>query len=528
MGKRLTLCTHPCLTPLYFKGIQHDDLKLVHRNFIYQGYAGDMLNRREQLHGERPGKFRISADDAAGVDPRFSDAVGVLVDEAPILEREELLSRQEWQLAWRVATSKRLCKSELLPKFLLYVCEQHLAGNSHEITEQRIGTQIFNRGTDYNPGEDNIVRSYARLLRKRLDEYFEGEGRDEPMRIVIPRGGYVPAFLDGPEVQEPKSYTQASVEETELPITPEVVAAAPEVTVDEDAVSGGSESRWRLSWLLVFLGLLLGLLASAGWLAARSMLEEKEQSPAHAIWAQLFQRNRNTLIVPADSGLGILQNLTGHLVPLEEYANGTYLIDMKSLPGLSIENLNDLRRQRYTSVVDLNITSMLTRLPEFAANPSKIRYARSITTEDLKSSNAILLGSSHTNPWVSLFDKKLNFKLEYTPEINQSFVLNQHPVNAEQKMYFNGTDATANRTYGVIDYMPSLDGVGHVLIIQGLNMAATQAAADTLFNANGINTILQQASSNGSLKSFELLVETSSIGATASGAQIIATRFYPQ
>jgi hypothetical protein len=485
-----------------------------------------MLNRREQLHGEKPGKFRTSADSAEDAGPRFSDSVSVLIDGAPVLDRDELLRGQEWQLAWRVATSKRLCKSELLPKFLLYVCEQHLAGNSHEITEQRIGTQIFNRDTDYNPGEDNIVRSYARLLRKRLDEYFEGEGRDEPMRIVIPRGGYVPTFLAGPDIQEPKGYAQASVEETELPIISEVVAAAPELTSDA-AVFGPVEPRWPLSWLSVFLGLLLGLLASGVWLATRSMQEEKEQGPAHAIWAQLFQRNRNTLIVPADSGLGILQNLTGHLVPLEEYANGTYLFDTKSVPGLSIENLNDLRRQRYTSVVDLNITSMLTRLPEFAANPSKIRYARSITTEDLKSSNAILLGSSHTNPWVSLFDKNLNFKLEYTPEINQSFVLNQHPINAEQKMYFNGTDATANRTYGVIDYVPSLDGVGHVLIIQGLNMAATQAAADTLFNADGMKSILQQASSNGSVKSFELLVETSSIGATASGAQIIATRFYP-
>src|SRR5580658_4421716 len=107
---------------------------------------------------------------------------------------EELLSRQEWQLACRVAASKGLSKSERLPQFLLYVCELQLLGRAHEITEQRIGTQIFNRPANYNPGEDNIVRSYARLLRKRLDVYFEGEGREESMRIMIPRGAYVPVF----------------------------------------------------------------------------------------------------------------------------------------------------------------------------------------------------------------------------------------------------------------------------------------------------------------------------------------------
>jgi hypothetical protein len=59
-------------------------------------------------------------------------------------------------------------------------------------------------------------------------------------------------------------------------------------------------------------------------------------------------------------------------------------------------------------------------------------------------------------------------------------------------------------------------------------MAATQAAADTLFNSNEMRPILKQAAlPNGSLKSFELLVETRSIGASAPGGQIIATRFYP-
>jgi hypothetical protein len=79
----------------------------------------------------------------------------------------------------------------------------------------------------------------------------------------------------------------------------------------------------------------------------------------------------------------------------------------------------------------------------------------------------------------------------------------------------------------VIDYLPSLDGDGHVLIIQGLNMAATQAAADVLFYSPGMRSILDRARlPNGSLRSFELLIQTSSIGATDPGAIILGTRFY--
>ncbi len=167
-------------------------------------------------HGERPGEARTSMGSAVDADANFLNAVGVLADEVPVTDSEKLLSRPEWQLACRVVASKRLCKSELLQKFLLYVCEQYLLGRSDQITEQRIGTQIFNRSTDYNPGEDNIVRSYARLLRKRLEEYFEGEGRNEPVRIDIPRGGYVPVFLAGRDIRQPKGSMQAVVEEAEV------------------------------------------------------------------------------------------------------------------------------------------------------------------------------------------------------------------------------------------------------------------------------------------------------------------------
>ena len=107
---------------------------------------------------------------------------------------EGFYERDEWKLACRVAASKGMSKSDLLPRFLLHICELALCGRAEEITEQRIGTVVFKRPADYNPGEDNIVRSYARTMRKRLDEYFAGEGRGELLRIDIPRGGYTPVF----------------------------------------------------------------------------------------------------------------------------------------------------------------------------------------------------------------------------------------------------------------------------------------------------------------------------------------------
>ena len=475
------------------------------------------MRSEDQEISERSANGASRVRSSVNVAAQFRNSGSDLLQTYSLLADDELGKMPEWQLARRVAASKELSKSELMRRFLLYVCEQHLMGNTHEITEQRIGTKIFNRPAGYNPGQDNIVRNYARMLRKRLDDYFEGEGSTEPMRLTIPRGGYVPVFRPIPD--EP---AVASVGE---PLA--VAAASPAVDISAE-ISASSRVSKRWGWLA--LGIAAGIiLFCAGWFLGRVRRPEPPQSVAHPIWATLFERNRNTLIVSADSGLGILENLTRRTVGLEEYANGTYLAEMKTIPGLDVANLNDLRRQRYTSFVNVNITSSLIQLPEFIANRAQIRFARGISTEDLRSSNAILFGSKHTNPWVSLFEKNQNFRLEYTSEVDRSFVMNEHPTGAEQKIYENGPDAEANQTYGTIDYLPSLDGKGHVLIIQGLNMAATQAAADILFDPEAMRSVFAQALlPNGALKSFELLIETRSIGANAPGARIIATRFYPQ
>ncbi len=499
---------------------------------MYLSYVQNMIDARRRSFDDRPSEFRSRTSYPASAPAAAQSESILLLEETPSMASEEMRSTQEWQLASRVAASKGLSKSDLLPRFLLYVCEQHLLGRAHEITEQRIGIQIFNRPLDYNPGEDNIVRSYARMLRKRLDAYFEGEGASEPMRIVIPRGGYVPVFQGSPEAEELDSTIWPPQDSnTIVPLPSEHSSQEIQALVSADPIRAREWSLHRQSpWLFGVVGLAAGvLLAAGGWLGAHLVQERKDQKPAHAIWAQLFQPNRNTLIVPTDSGLGILENLTKHLVDVDEYASGSYLSDVQFPHDVDARNINALRRERYTSVVSLDITSALTQLPEFIANRTHVRYARSITADDLKDSNVILIGSKHTNPWVSIFERKLNFKLEYTPEVDDSFVLNEHPAGAEQKIYRNSTNNASNHTYGAIAYLPDLDGAGHVLIIQGLNMAATQAAADVLFKSGAIKPVLQQATlPNGTLRSFELLVETTSIGATAPGAQIIASRIYTQ
>src|SRR5271163_593129 len=106
----------------------------------------------------------------------------------------DLNADPRWQLAQRIAASRSFAKSALLSRFLLYVCEREITGRTAEITEHQIGVHVFGRRPGYHPGEDNIVRNYARQLRHRLDQYFLEEGREEGLRLSIPRGKYVPVY----------------------------------------------------------------------------------------------------------------------------------------------------------------------------------------------------------------------------------------------------------------------------------------------------------------------------------------------
>jgi hypothetical protein len=183
----------------------------------------------------------------------------------------ELFASEEWKLACRIATSKGMAKSELLPRFLLHICEMSLRGRKEEITEQRIGMLIFNRPAGYNPGEDNIVRSYARTLRKRLDDYFSQDGRDEPLRMTIPRGGYVPAFeLAPPEDRRTEDSAPLTAVLPAIIAAQSLPAALKQESPDAELAAVATETGHdRRVWLAAVLGMLGGaLLATAIWFAS--------------------------------------------------------------------------------------------------------------------------------------------------------------------------------------------------------------------------------------------------------------------
>jgi hypothetical protein len=114
-------------------------------------------------------------------------------------------------LVHRVASSSTLEKSPRLRAFFLHVCRCALEDKPEEATEQQIGIYVYGRMPGYNPNDDNIVRSQARMLRMKLEHHFANEGKDEPVIITIPKGQYLPVFESRPKEPPPLSAAVAHV-----------------------------------------------------------------------------------------------------------------------------------------------------------------------------------------------------------------------------------------------------------------------------------------------------------------------------
>ncbi len=94
----------------------------------------------------------------------------------------------------RILDSPMFTQSERLGRFLRFTVEKTLAGEAETLKEYLIGTQVYERKPSYNPGDDSIVRSEARRLRSKLKEYYESDGKQNPVLIRYRPGSYVPVF----------------------------------------------------------------------------------------------------------------------------------------------------------------------------------------------------------------------------------------------------------------------------------------------------------------------------------------------
>jgi len=119
--------------------------------------------------------------------------VPYLIVPAPELSNSSTPGAVREQLA-RILASPTFQRSRRLSRFLTYAVTETLAGRESQLSEPALAAEVFDRGAEFDPRTDPVVRVEASRLRARLAEYYENEGASDPLLIEVDAGGYVPRF----------------------------------------------------------------------------------------------------------------------------------------------------------------------------------------------------------------------------------------------------------------------------------------------------------------------------------------------
>jgi hypothetical protein len=419
---------------------------------------------------------------------------------------DDPVTDDRWQLVQRIVSSPPFHKSGRLRDLLLYITEQTIRGSAHELTEQHIGEAVFHKATGYSPLEDSSVRVHARQLRLKLHEYFDGVGREEALVVEIPKGAYTPIFR--PAKAKLPSALPAQMEPVATRFRPATVP-------------------WTLCGVLAIL------------LAATILFNRFDRpasvATASPVWpfSQIFDTRHQTVIVVADGNYGMWRILTGERGSLEQYLDRGLPQKLATLKfGEAGSRFEDyISNSTLTSFADVADAVSLVKVAGPLQNHASVRSAKDLRIRDLDHENYVFIGSPASNPWVSLFQDKLNFheSEEAVGKSAKAFV-NANPLPGEMAQYeglqWTGTEGD---DYATIVLVPNMTRDGSVLILQGLQQEGTEAAGRFLLQAENRHQLQRSlgipvSDSVAGNTWFEALIRSRTVSGAPNSTTLVAVR----
>src|SRR5258708_3957976 len=95
----------------------------------------------------------------------------------------------------KILASSLFANADRSRALLKFVVEQTVDERTDRLKEYTVGAEALGRGESFDPRTDTIVRAEASRLRGRLERYYAGEGKADPVEITLPKGSYIPRFL---------------------------------------------------------------------------------------------------------------------------------------------------------------------------------------------------------------------------------------------------------------------------------------------------------------------------------------------
>jgi hypothetical protein len=361
----------------------------------------------------------------------------------------------------RVLSSRTFQKSDLLRQFLKYVCEKEISGSTGRITEYSIATEALGRPADFSPEEDSSVRSRAHALRQKLDDYYRDEAQGSKLRIGLPKGSYVPEFVDQPELLNRLPLPQLPVVET--------------------------KPRYYLVALAFVAGVAAALLAT---FPLRSAARQEYVRPSipdalRQAWGSLLTSGSEVLVVVAIPKQLWARDFSGLSVP----RNSNWYPAIDQNPQL-LQWFYETARVPSKPFILLhpNVGSPLwgdaagamgaiNTLSAYGVK-SQVLPERILKPYALRDRNVMLFGNPEYSPAVRRLLEGAPFSVEYDPESRWEAVFNRKPKPGEPGVFRRTRTEDCLGLLSVISGEQNEGKASQAVIFSGLTSAGTQAAEE--------------------------------------------------
>lgn len=381
-----------------------------------------------------------------------------------------------WDALNRVLSSHEFRTSKRSQDFLRYIVEHTLNGQAECLKERTIGIEVFGRSTDYDPSEDATVRVKASEVRKRLGLYYAEQGAQDPIRIELPLGAYVPEFRAGE-------------------ITPRVADLAPAPRVPHVPGSAPKAARLRVRPRLLALAALLGLAASVAiWLRTRPA-----NTPLDQFWAPVLSGNAPVLLSAA-------------YVPV-------YRVDPenRSPQPKDFVELTD----QFVGGGDLIAVSKLSAALTAKRHPYHLKVGNAVSFEDLRTGPAILIGYSYTR-WREI-SREMRYFIDTT---RQPIGITDNGAATQWSLPDLPPDRHTGEDYAIVARVFHPDTHAMLLEVAGITQYGTEAAADLITQPELMAEALRGAPAGWQKKNLEFVLHVKVISGSPSSPKIVATYFW--
>lgn len=386
---------------------------------------------------------------------------------APLSGVSESLSLLE-----RILSSPQFRSSPQLQALLRFLVMAKIEGREDELKEYTLGCEVFRRGKAYDPRHDSIVRVQASMLRKRLAAYFESEGKDEPLRFELPKGGYVLELVD------------TTVEATR----PDSVHAEPPRKVRYFLLTGllmvtSVFGGWRIAKTTDGDSHLIRLKRNAS-IPIAEIVDGTRALPA--IWGEVLDGSHRVLLAfgcPQFFTAGKVYVRDVNVNGSDESSTDERLHSLSNKLGIFLRPAPDT----YTGVGELVGTQKITQFLTLNGVLADVRNAQLITKDQIRDTNLILISSYRFHTALNLLDLPTAFQSDYLSQNGGFRIMDRK--SGEREFYNVRSSGRVGISYAVLSYWRNAKPAHRILSVSGIDSWATQGAAEFLANPDALNDI---------------------------------------